>query len=581
MKKLIFATALLVMMPLTVKAESAVYPSVDAIPLPLLQQLLRPDIFEQKYVSSMADQLRNAARETGALTLKDIDAAETRRKRELARNRLREVMRYDQDFDLKVTVAEVRGAMEDEFLYRRAGNDMSTEAMKKMLDEQSSSIIKRYDTDSDGIVTSREAGEGRDSPTNHYHDTFKSSRDLLSLDPDRDGTLTAVELETLARKAFRTVDKDANGVLSREEITEGEKIWSLARLKASGCALPAAGKAEKIIQILVAGGGSWSNIALGSQQMETTVLRLDIDEGAEPLYLLVASHKPVIWQLSGDTSRVSKFVISGPAERRNIAPDGQMLTNKMPSPKIAAGVTGLPAGKVHYVQGAEASECRRLSSSLLTAIQSSEIQRMSGRNNIPQLKDLIGRDADARYAGYAPAGLSVGAAGVMALPEDALAAETPAGLDPEVWKLGLLMNPGGLASLKSADIVTEAELQRYKILPGWAGLAQMSADGTLKAEKVAPPATRVIVVDGKARVVVQNRAGAAVVKNSDARIIVTDDWQFRILKDIEALPAGIDGSLGAQFILPKGVKIPKLPGYGICLRPEEGADVPQQARLCE
>jgi Ca2+-binding EF-hand superfamily protein len=579
MKKLIFATALLALMPLSAQAASDTYPSVDAIPPVLLQPLLRQDIFEQKYVSSMADQLRNAARETGALTLADIEAAETRRKREVARNRLREVMRYDQDFDLKVTTAEVRASMQDEFFNRREG--MTADAAKQAIDAQSARIMKNYDTDGDGTVTSREAATGSDRGDYSYQNSYKSSRELLALDPDQDGTLTGAEMEALARKAFRTVDKDGNGVLSRDEITELEKKWSLARLKASGCALPPVGKAEKIIQISTTSGGSWSNIALGNPQEETTALRLEIEKGAEPLYLLLASHRPVIWQLTGDTSRVARLVLAGPVARPDIGPDGEMLAERGAAQTIAAGVTGLPADRVSYLQGDETSECRRLSASILTVIQSSISQRISARNSIPQLKDLVGRDPDARYTEYTPVALSVGATQVKPLPEAAPSANVPAGMNADVWKLGLLMNPGGLADLKQADIVTRSKTQPYKTLPGWAGLAQLSGDGSLKAEKVAPPATRVIVLDGRTRLVLQNRAGAPVINNSSARIIVTDDWQFRIMKDIDEFPSGLNDGPGAQFVLPKGVKIPKLRGYGICLRPEEGAEIPKNVRICE
>lgn len=579
MKKIIFASMLLALMPLSAQAASDTYPSVDAIPTVLLQPLLRQDLFEQKYVSSMADQLRNAARETGSLTLADIEAAETRRKRELARNRLREVMRYDQDFDLKVTADEVRTSMQDEFSNR--GEGMTTVAVKQASDAQSVRIMKTYDTDDDGTITSREAATGSGKSEYPYENSYKSSRDLLALDTDQDCTLTGAELEALARKAFRTVDKDGNGVLSRDEVAEVEKKWSLARLKASGCALPPVASAEKLVQISVTNGGSWSNLALGSLQEETTALRLDIEKGAEPLYLLLSSHKPVIWQLTGDTARVARLVLAGPFARPDISLDGGMPTPRMTAQKISAGVSGLPAGKVSYLQGDENNECRRLSGSIMSVIQGNLSQRASIRNNQPQLKDLIGRDADARYTEYAPVALSVGATQVKPLPEDAPPADAPAGMNADVWKLGLLMYPGGLSSLNAADIVTPGKIESYKTLPGWAGLAQMAGNGSLKAEKVSPPAARVIIFDGRTRLVLQNRAGAPVINNSNARIFVTDDWQFRIMKDIEEFPPGINDSLGAQFVLPKGVKVPKLRGYGICLRPEEGAEIPQNVRICE
>lgn len=581
MKRLILIAAFAAALPMAAHAADDVYPSLDAIPAAMIETLLQPDQFEQKYVATMAGVLRANARETGALTLADIEAAEARQKRELSRSRLRDAMAYDQNFDLKVTEDEIRTSFNDR--RARRGDDTPAAERKKMLEQQVAGILARYDTDKDGVITSREAGTPPENDERWPYRRSGNSRDLLALDPDKDGTLTGVEMEALARKAFRTVDKNRDGTISREETQGLAKVIRVNRLKSSGCALPAAGPQEKVMMIYTAGGGAWSDIALGGEARETNAVTLDIGTGAEPLYLVVASQKPVIWRVTGDTARISRMVLAGPvsAQQMELDPDGgRVILSPSKGKEVLAGVTGLPTEKVLFLKGDNHQNC--LPIGLQMHFGSGQVRHVSSiEGEESSLKMLLGRDADQQYAGYNPVKLAVGSDKISALPPAENTAPAPEGFDPEVWKQALVLQPGGVAFSKGESIVTEARPQVYKILPGWVGLAQMVKQGILKAEKMAPPATRIIVTDGMSMMVVRNSGGGAVVKNSDARIIVTDDWEFRILKDADAFPVGLDGAFSTQFVLPKGIKLPDMKRRGAsCIRLEEGAEAPKNTPLC-
>ena len=50
-----------------------------------------------------------------------------------------------------------------------------------------------------------------------YDPGYRDLSQLLALDPNGDGKLTAAELEKLGKKAFRVFDRDKNGVLDEQE----------------------------------------------------------------------------------------------------------------------------------------------------------------------------------------------------------------------------------------------------------------------------------------------------------------------------------------------------------------------------
>lgn len=582
MKRFILIAAFATALPLAARAADDVYPSPDAIPHVLMSGLAHTDQMEPKYVSMMANMLRQSARETGTLTLEDIEAAEARQRREQSRQWLRDAMSYDQDFDLKVTEDEIRATFDDRRAQRQ--DDVPAAERRKMIGRQVAQILKRYDTDNDGVITSREAGTPPENDEDARHRGFANSRDLLSLDPNRDGQLTGQEVEMLARKAFRTVDKDRDGTISRDESRTITKALRTSQLKSSGCALPAAAAQDRVLMIHTIGGGAWSDVALGGEARETNVVTLDVENGAEPLYVVVSSLKPVIWRVTGAAERISRLVLAGPHRMHDIAydEDNGVVVTPPKAPEIMAGVTGLAIDKVMYLKGDKSQGCLPFGMEIHLGSGGVRYLNARGSDEEPVIKTLLGRDADKRYEGYNPVSLTLGTDKISPVIPPENTAPTPEGLDAEVWKQALLLQPGGLVRLKDEAIVTEARPQVYNVLPGWAGLAQLTQQGVLKAEKISPPATRVIVTDGLTTVVVRNHGGGEVVKNSDARILVTDDWEFRLLKTVDVFPAGLEGAFATRFVLPKGISLRDVQRRGgSCFRLEDGAEAPKNTPLCK
>ena len=76
--------------------------------------------------------------------------------------------------------------------------------------------VLRFDDDGDRKVTVAEYLKR----TRHYIQPSDDDQylDMLDLDPDRDGHLTVAEVRDTASRAFRAVDTNIDGVISQEEI---------------------------------------------------------------------------------------------------------------------------------------------------------------------------------------------------------------------------------------------------------------------------------------------------------------------------------------------------------------------------
>src|SRR5690606_28832989 len=99
---------------------------------------------------------------------------------------------------------------------------------------------------------------------------------------------------------------------------------------------PAPGKGALRVALAVGHGQLLSTIAVGSQNEITSILDVEIEPGAIPVYLIVSSIDPVIWRLSGDVGRLERIVV--------FAAEGD------PSIGAFAAVAGVASDKVFFGQ---------------------------------------------------------------------------------------------------------------------------------------------------------------------------------------------------------------------------------------
>src|SRR5205807_466003 len=106
------------------------------------------------------------------------------------------------------------------------------------------------------------------------------------------------------------------------------------------CAFPPASQAARVVLFEAYGAEALSTVAIGSQWISTDTGRVVLEPGESPLYIVVASYRPVIWQFSGAVDRIERLVLAGETTGPNKSLDGE-------TPLI--GATGVPADRIAFL----------------------------------------------------------------------------------------------------------------------------------------------------------------------------------------------------------------------------------------
>lgn len=429
------------------------YEDLQGIPEALKEQLRYGTKFEEQFISSSLQQIRTHGRTHTAIDMQDIERI---RKQATDRRRSQQyvqLLRFDLDYDGKITGVELRKVFMDE-----QGDKTNIEGCNDLADRQ----MQKHDVDGDGEISLQEMAalstDGRNDDG-----TAQQLEKLLALDPDGDGKLTVDEMANLARKAFATVDGDGDGFISPQESNAVREQRRASRSDSSGgnfrerleklkqsCPVPQAQGDDKVVFLNVYAGASLSTHTVAGQDEETTVVRVNIAKGEGGLHIVAAAGKPVIWQVTGDAARISKFIATGPAPR------GEN--------KVKAGVTGIDAGKITF---ARLRDC--------IPVVSQDANSVEGIQAVAAVKAMAGRDVAA--AGHAIT------AQVFDVAPPVLTGKTEAtggeGYDPVLWALVLRQSNGGIADLAKATIVPATVAEAYQVLPQEAGLAQLVKEGKI------------------------------------------------------------------------------------------------------
>jgi Ca2+-binding EF-hand superfamily protein len=298
----------------------------------------------------------------GALTVADREHFRMRAMAGVRANVIVDILRADLDSDGLVTRDEVvklaialgwpAPAMprEDEARRRKRIENEIAERMKPDLDHNG--VIDAEEM----MAYAKQRAEAR--PFNSTADPGLVLDTALMLDADGDGKVTLAEYEAAAEGVFRAVDTDGDGVVSKDEIEAYRRHLAPAQkptparpapisqpapppdprqVRENECAMPPVPAGARVALVGAWGAAAVSSVALGSQDVTTSAARVTIEEGSEPLYVVLVSSGPVIWQVDGAVARVVRaYLLSNHARYPN------------PLPGIAAGVTGLPREVVTF-----------------------------------------------------------------------------------------------------------------------------------------------------------------------------------------------------------------------------------------
>ncbi|WP_283195028.1 hypothetical protein [Rhizobium sp. AN80A] len=349
---------------------------------------------------------------------------------------------------------------------------------------------------------------------------------LLALDLDKDGKLTADELEKQARAAFAYYDRDGDGALSATETralatarTDSFRERAAEELLAS-CSLPRAGAADTILNVRSYEAGALSDVTVAGQDGVTETSELNIEAGDTPLYIVASSYTAMIWRVTGHVGRVSRIVVSSPA---------------------GAGAVGLPKEKVTSIRS---QGCLRYQSAAVA----------SGSQQLAALGKVLGKPVDAIIDAYtlpkavlpsdgvAPRDLKPGRNAALRSTV-AFSAGGLENVDADTYRSFMRFSPSGLIRIDPADVVSDGKAQRYEVLPQEAGLLQLLMSGSLRTQQ---------------------------------------PGLYTIDKPIARFPAGLNGAHQVRFVLPEGVPRPAgNPGHSTLIRPNGSVFTPEELRLPE
>lgn len=223
------------------------------------------------------------------------------------------------------------------------------------------------------------------------------------------------------------------------------------RMLGQFCGIPRPARGQRVVLVGAYAGEGMSTVALGGQDVETTVAYVDIEPGREPLFVVLMSYRSMIWVFRGATQRVAHAAL---------------MTRSVDNQPPAVGAVGLQRERVsthpacyQYFRNANDRQAR---------VASEALARTIGR----PIDHLVG----------------VSYASAVALPSGTLtesrwdrSAMTPQGYDDRLWREALRFSPAGLIEINPASVVG-ARAERYRVYPNQFGLAQLVRSGHLAYE---------------------------------------------------------------------------------------------------
>ncbi|MFD1704226.1 EF-hand domain-containing protein [Methylopila henanensis] len=311
----------------------------------------------------------------------------------------------------------------------------------------------RLDRDGDGRITLQDAVSAP-GPSSVFRGVGEGSVEpFMAFDSDGDGRVMASEAEQALRRIFSIVDRNGDGLIATEEFQAAQAPLRIAAIEknAPSCEVPRVADGQQIVAFGLSGGDAVPTATVVGQNEDSTTAELVIEEGDQPLYIVLTSGDAMIWRVAGAKDRVARLVLAS--------------AKAGPSGLSAAGVVGLPADKVMVAPRGCFGSFSKPGSPEADAARSA-------------LRRALGRAPDAFGGAYKATALTLPAMTVAKAsrkPDDA-----PAGFDPRTWRDALRFAPGGVVEIDPATVVAGAPVVAYEVLPQQVGLAKLVGEGAIE-----------------------------------------------------------------------------------------------------
>jgi Ca2+-binding EF-hand superfamily protein len=519
----------------------------------LLLQRLQNGLTLERYLDNLRnDFFQIDADADGKITQRDVELHSLMEGIQVRTVALMTVMRYDLDGDGTVTEDEIRRGMRYDLRSQLGLSALNAagaaippiNGSEKMIEDNVRSIMA-LDTDKDGKVSYAEALKFRFPGLPMFGVAGQSprARQALTLDSSAKGEVTLSDYQAAGEALFRKIDADGDGKISPQELTvyrvqpmppdpaarsagfdaaqarlreQAEAARKKREAEAAaqaGCDMPAASERAKVVLLSGYETDALSSVTLGSQDAVIHAGRVVVEPGDEPLYVVIASYAPTIWQFSGAVDRIERLVMSsslvGPNSRdprqpplvgaAGIArervtflarPNCLSYFNEAPSASSlqAAGTIRAKAGKAPDVVATKYSV-----GSFSVPSGKIETQREQRRQPLVIMK-------------------SQGSLNIIGDASNVIIQAGPSRARDEMDRFF----PGGVTQIDPQTVVADVPVAAYEVLPAQAGLLQLLTAG-------------------------------AVTQNSAGEYIVRQKIRF---------PAGLSGAHAVTFLIMKGTPYP-------------------------
>lgn len=450
----------------------------------------------------------NHITQTGEVTFAQL---QTLRERELARIRamtFSHALTFDFNGDLHVDADEL-GRVFD------SGNRREVNAVTRFLED--------YDVDGDGAVTPHEASIRAERAVDEHDEDYVQqsaqfgSLSLFYFDENGDGTITLPEMTGI-------IIEIQSAFLEAQQATS--ELEAVEQAIAQNCTLPEPGENAQLVLVGAYQGAALATAAIGALDRETTLARVEIEEGDGPIYLVVAALIDTIVEIGGATHRLERVV--GSSLHREIGFSG------VDAQKITFAASDCALRYFTDVEDARAAQAEA-QVALRTGVRVDHVAASASLGTLvvggeePEVVGAgVGTDTD-RDAMRIVSGTTE-----FVMERDGSVRQVGRS-SAMVRMMNELMRfyPGGIANVDPENVVSSSrQVEPYEVLPQQAGILQLFKDGSLSN---------------------------------------TPDGHISIDQPIAHFPAGLTGGHAVQFILREGVPMPAgSPGHSSVIIEETG-----------
>ncbi len=486
---------------------------------------MQRDFGEQNLLNVIAQSFQQFDRDGDGLEKEEIDSAEAIHIAQFRSRYASQWLMSDLNGDARVS----REELGDIFRRQRFRTTRMNDFQKKRLDQELEDYLAeamQADKDSNGVIEGvelylpqrKEQLNARDEIDRHNPTRF--ARAMVAADPNADGVLTESEAAGFLATALAGVEEDIKKKIAEEEQRRALGI-------SENCKPLNVPKDGLFTVVGAHAGKAISTATVSGQDEETSTAGIEVEQGTEPLTLMLNHRAPMIWRISGATQRITKVIVAGPATRKE--PD-----------KVRSGIVGVPANKIEFLA---LDGCIRdfddpadreglMAKAILTKLAGREPSQMLRKYGVQDFKIPSGEGLEDKHENSDEGLRVVSGNKVYTFTRDGkLSSTTPLNSADVLQNELLMQSPGGIVEIKPTDVVTGNKVEAYETYPKMAGLLQLQKAGKIETMK-------------------------------------GGGWK---VKAKMRFPSGLHGGHSTKFFVPKGIPIPDGdPGHS-CVFIEETA----------